>query len=53
MELFIGAFIGAITFTASVIAYGKLSGRFGSKAISFKGSICSICCWPSPWSASA
>jgi NAD(P) transhydrogenase subunit beta len=37
VELFIGAFIGAITFTASVIAYGKLSGRFGSKAINFNG----------------
>ncbi|ERE00030.1 NAD(P) transhydrogenase subunit beta [Pseudogulbenkiania ferrooxidans EGD-HP2] len=37
VELFIGAFIGAITFTASVIAYGKLSGRFGAKAISFAG----------------
>ncbi|AXT48946.1 MULTISPECIES: NAD(P)(+) transhydrogenase (Re/Si-specific) subunit beta [Chromobacterium] len=37
VELFIGAFIGAITFTASVIAYGKLSGRFGSKAVNFKG----------------
>ncbi|WP_159880372.1 NAD(P)(+) transhydrogenase (Re/Si-specific) subunit beta [Aquitalea denitrificans] len=37
VELFIGAFIGAITFTASVIAYGKLSGRFGSKAVNFSG----------------
>ena len=35
-ELFIGAFIGAITFTASVIAFGKLSGKFGAKAIVFK-----------------
>ena len=37
IELFIGAFIGAITFTASVVAYGKLSGRFGAKALNFKG----------------
>ncbi|WP_018150249.1 NAD(P)(+) transhydrogenase (Re/Si-specific) subunit beta [Leeia oryzae] len=37
IELFIGAFIGAITFTASVIAYGKLSGRFGAKPVSFGG----------------
>jgi len=37
MELFIGAFIGAITFTASVIAFGKLSGKFGAKAVVFKG----------------
>ena len=35
-ELFIGAFIGAITFTASVIAFGKLSGKFGAQAIVFK-----------------
>jgi NAD(P) transhydrogenase subunit beta len=37
VELFIGAFIGAITFTASVIAFGKLSGKFGSKPVVFKG----------------
>ncbi|AZN35659.1 NAD(P)(+) transhydrogenase (Re/Si-specific) subunit beta [Iodobacter ciconiae] len=37
VELFIGAFIGAITFSASVIAYGKLSGKFGARAINFKG----------------
>lgn len=36
-ELFIGAFIGAITFTASVVAFGKLSGKFGAKPIVFKG----------------
>src|SRR5574343_561631 len=37
VELFIGAFIGAITFTASVVAYGKLSGKFGAKAVNFSG----------------
>jgi NAD(P) transhydrogenase subunit beta len=37
IELFIGAFIGAITFTASVVAFGKLSGKFGSKPIVFNG----------------
>ncbi|NQD35791.1 NAD(P)(+) transhydrogenase (Re/Si-specific) subunit beta [Permianibacter sp. IMCC34836] len=36
-ELFVGAFIGAITFTASIVAFGKLSGRFSSKAIRFGG----------------
>ncbi len=36
-ELFIGAFIGAITFTASLVAFGKLSGRFSSKALRFSG----------------
>jgi H+-translocating NAD(P) transhydrogenase subunit beta len=37
IELFIGAFVGAITFTASVVAFGKLSGKFGSKPVIFKG----------------
>src|SRR5574343_156891 len=37
VELFIGAFIGAITFAASVVAYGKLSGKFGAKAVNFSG----------------
>ena len=36
-ELFVGAFIGAITFTASIVAFGKLSGSFSSKAIRFSG----------------
>ena len=36
-ELFIGAFIGAITFSASVIAFGKLSGKFGANPFIFKG----------------
>ena len=37
IELFIGAFIGAITFSASVVAFGKLSGKFGAKPVVFKG----------------
>lgn len=37
LELFIGAFIGAITFTASIVAFGKLSGKFGAKQVLFKG----------------
>ena len=37
IELFIGTFIGAITFTGSIIAFGKLSGKLGSKPLSFKG----------------
>ena len=37
IELFIGTFIGAITFTGSIIAFGKLSGKLGSKPLSFRG----------------
>ena len=37
VELFLGVFIGAITFTGSVIAYGKLSGRVTSAAVKLPG----------------
>jgi NAD(P) transhydrogenase subunit beta len=37
VELFIGTFIGAITFSGSVIAFGKLSGRIRSAPVTFKG----------------
>ncbi len=32
-ELFVGCFVGAITFTASVVAWGKLSGKMASKPL--------------------
>ncbi len=37
LELFIGTFIGAITFSGSVIAFGKLSGRIKSAPVVFAG----------------
>ena len=37
VEIFLGVFIGAITFTGSVIAYGKLAGRIGGKALILPG----------------
>jgi NAD(P) transhydrogenase subunit beta len=37
VELFLGVFIGAVTFTGSVIAYGKLSGRVTSAAEKLPG----------------
>jgi NAD(P) transhydrogenase subunit beta len=37
VELFLGIFIGAITFTGSIIAYGKLAGRVDSAATKLLG----------------
>ncbi|SHE47727.1 NAD(P) transhydrogenase subunit beta [Loktanella atrilutea] len=37
VELFLGVFIGAVTFTGSVIAYGKLAGRVDSAAKKLPG----------------
>jgi NAD(P) transhydrogenase subunit beta len=37
VELFIGTFIGAITFSGSVIAFGKLSGTIRSAPVVFAG----------------
>ena len=37
VEVFVGIFIGAITFTGSIIAWGKLDGKVPSKPWSFSG----------------
>lgn len=37
VELFLGILIGAITFTGSIIAYGKLSGKLSSNALTLPG----------------
>lgn len=37
IEVFIGVFIGAVTFTGSVVAFGKLKGVIGSKALTLPG----------------
>ena len=37
LELFIGTFVGAITFSGSVIAFGKLSGKISGAPVVFKG----------------
>jgi len=37
VEIFIGVFIGAITFTGSIIAWGKLEGKIRSKPLVYPG----------------
>ncbi len=37
IEVFIGVFIGAITFTGSIIAWGKLEGKIRSKPLIYPG----------------
>ncbi len=37
VEVFLGILIGAITFTGSIVAYGKLAGRIQSKALTLPG----------------
>lgn len=37
VELFLGVFIGAVTFTGSVVAFGKLAGKVSSKAEKLPG----------------
>ena len=37
VEIFLGVFIGAVTFTGSVVAFGKLSGKIGGKVFKLPG----------------
>ena len=36
-EIYLGVFIGAVTFTGSIVAFGKLNGSISSKALSLPG----------------
>ena len=37
VEVFLGILIGAVTFTGSIVAYGKLAGKVQSKALTLPG----------------
>ena len=37
MEIYIGILIGAVTFSGSIIAFGKLSGKIGGKPLLLPG----------------
>lgn len=37
VEVYLGIFIGAVTFTGSIVAYGKLSGKINSAPLSLPG----------------
>jgi NAD(P) transhydrogenase subunit beta len=37
VELFLGVFIGAVTFTGSIVAFGKLAGKLTSAAVKLPG----------------
>ena len=54
MEIYVGILIGAVTFSGSIIAFGKLSGKIGGKPPMLlpaaTGSTCSGC-WSSSGSA--
>ena len=55
VEIYLGVLIGAVTFTGSVIAFGKLSGRVGSKPLMLPGrhflnlGILVLCIWIGGW----
>ena len=37
IEIYVGVFVGAVTFTGSVVAFGKLRGVIGSKPLLLPG----------------
>ena len=47
VEIYIGILIGAVTFSGSLIAFGKLSGKIGGKPLLLPGRHCST--WPACW----
>ena len=40
MEIYVGILIGAVTFSGSLIAFGKLNGKIGGKPL-----LLGLCCW--------
>jgi NAD(P) transhydrogenase subunit beta len=54
--VFLGIFIGAVTFTGSIVAFGKLRGKISSKPLmlpnrhklNLAALVVSLCCW---WSS--
>ena len=37
VEVFLGVLIGAVTFTGSIVAFGKLAGKIDAKALKLPG----------------
>jgi NAD(P) transhydrogenase subunit beta len=48
VEIYVGILIGAVTFSGSIIAFGKLSGKIGGKPLLLPGGTGST--WRACWS---
>jgi NAD(P) transhydrogenase subunit beta len=47
IEIYVGVFVGAVTFTGSIVAFGKLQGVDPSKPLLLPGRHCSTWAWRS------